>query len=59
MANLLLISILIMSAAVPIGFASGKSARLGMKRVTAGVAVYVVVWAVYCIYLFRRLGAGY
>lgn len=59
MANFFLISILIVTMAVPIRFARSKSARLGLRRVAAAMAIYVFVWVLYCMYLFQRLGAGY
>jgi amino acid permease len=59
MAKYLLLSILIATIAVPVGFARTRSARKGMRRVVWTMILYIFIWVAFCIYLFLKLGGGY
>jgi hypothetical protein len=59
MANFGLLSILIMTIAVPLWYAKSPSPRAGLRRVVLGMAAYIVLWIGYCTYIFLRLGGGF
>jgi hypothetical protein len=58
MAQLLLLSVLIMTIALPMRMANAKKARLGLRRVVIGMAVYICFWIFFLVYVFMRIDHG-
>jgi hypothetical protein len=59
MASSLLVSILVATIAIPIRFARARTARGGLRRVVLAMVLYIVLWALFCLFVFMRLGGGY
>jgi hypothetical protein len=58
MAKLLLLSVLIMTIALPMRMAGTKTAKLGLRRVVIGMALYICFWIFFLVYIFMRIGGG-
>jgi hypothetical protein len=55
MAKLLLLSVLIMTVALPMRYAKGKDARAGLKRTVVAMALYIWFWVFYLVYIHSKL----
>lgn len=49
MAKLIILSIVIISFAVPVWLATAKRPRLALRRAQQLVAVFIVIWAFLCL----------
>ena len=55
MAKLILLSILLVSVAVPLRLSDRQSARVALKRAQWTTVAFIVVWAVLCIAWYPSL----
>lgn len=55
MAKFLLLSILIMTVALPMRYAKGKDARAGLRKTMIGATLYVFFWIFFCVYIFVKI----
>lgn len=55
MAKLILLSIILVSMAVPIHMATGRSPRRALRRVHWTIIVYAMLWAFMCIVCYPAL----
>lgn len=55
MAKFLLLSILIMTVALPMRFAKMKDPRAGLRKTMVGATLYVFFWIFFCVYIFIRI----
>ena len=55
MAKLLLLSVLIMTIAIPMRNARAKSPRAGLQRTIRAMAIYILCWFVFLIYVFAKI----
>ncbi len=55
MAKFLLTSILIMTVAIPMRFASARDARAGLRKTVIGSLAYIWFWIFFCAYIYLRI----
>ncbi len=55
MAKFLLLSLLIMSVAIPMYFARVRPPRKGLRETTVAMAVYICLWILFCIYVYAKI----
>jgi hypothetical protein len=56
MAKLLLLSILIMTIAIPMRLASAKTASVGLQKVVVGMTLWIFFWVFFLVYIILRIG---
>jgi hypothetical protein len=56
MAKFLLLSVLIMTIAIPMRNAKSKDAKAGLKRTLVAMTLYIWFWVFYLVYIHSKLG---
>jgi hypothetical protein len=57
MAKLLLLSVLIMTVALPMRYAKAKDPRAGLKRTIVAMALYIWFWVFYLVYIHMKISS--
>jgi hypothetical protein len=57
-AQLLLLSVLIVTIALPMRMARARKPRLALRRVVVGMTIYICFWIFFLVYVFMRIDSG-